>query len=97
MVVLIKHLTCIGTVDTATGAFRRVHSQNGEENVTVVKQMSRAGIALDQPTIAVITAHYFEKMAVDAVMKDRKTFVRYATVGKSNLVRPVDSHQMFSP
>jgi len=70
-----------GTVDTATGAFRRVHSQNGEENVTVVKQMSRAGIALDQPTIAVITAHYFEKMAVDAVMKDRKTFVRYATVG----------------
>ena len=78
-------MTYTGTVDTATGAFRRVHSQNGEENVTVVKQMSRAGIALDQPTIAVITAHYFEKMAVDAVMKDRKTFVRYATVGKSNL------------
>lgn len=74
-----------GTVDTATGAFRRVHSQNGEENVTVVKQMSRAGIALDQPTIAVITAHYFEKMAVDAVMKDRKTFVRYATVGEANV------------
>ena len=68
--------------------------------MTVVKQMSRAGIALDQPTIAVITAHYFEKMAVDAVMKDRKTFVRYATVGKSNLsrpVKPVNLHQMFGP
>ena len=74
------HPCYLGTVDTATGAFRRVHSKN-EENVTVVKQMSRAGI-LDQPTIAIITAHYFEKMAVDAVMRDRQTFVKYATVGK---------------
>jgi len=72
-----------GTVDTATGAFRRVHTQN-EENVTVVKQMSRAGIS-DQPTIAIITAHYFEKMAVDAVMTDRQTFVRYATNGEANV------------
>jgi len=72
-----------GTVDTATGAFRRVHSRHGEENVTVVKQMKgmMSDNRLDQPTIAVITAHYFEKMAVDSVMKDRQTFVRYATVG----------------
>ena len=34
------------------------------------------------PTIAIITAHYFEKMAVDAVMTNKQTFVRYATVGK---------------
>ena len=73
-------IVCAGTVDSATGAFRRVHSRHGEDNVTVVKQMK--GIAMDQPTIAVITAHYFEKMAVDAVMKDRQTFVRYATVGE---------------
>jgi len=33
------------------------------------------------PTIAVITAHYFEKVAVDAVMSNKQTFVRYATVG----------------
>ena len=39
------------------------------------------------PTIAVITAHYFEKVAVDAVMTNKQTFVRYATVGKSKLLR----------
>ena len=35
-----------------------------------------------QPTIAVITAQYFEKMAVDAMMTNKQTFMRYATVGK---------------
>ena len=35
-----------------------------------------------QPTIAIITVHYFEKMAVDAMMTNKQTFVRYATVGK---------------
>ena len=76
-----------GTVDTATGAFRRVHHQTGDgDDVTVVKgQMPRGfdsrGDKLLQPTIAIITAHYFEKMAVDAVMTNKQTFVRYATVG----------------
>ena len=75
-------------MDSATGAFRRVHSRHeGEDNVTVVKQMK--GQIHDQPTIAVITAHYFEKMAVDAVMKDRQTFVRYATVGQSANARTI--------
>ena len=39
------------------------------------------GDKLLQPTIAIITVHYFEKMAVDAVMTNKQTFVRYATVG----------------
>ena len=34
------------------------------------------------PTIAVITSQYQEKMAVDAVMTNKQTFVRYATVGE---------------
>ena len=38
------------------------------------------------PTIAIITAHYFEKMAVDAVMTNKQTFVRYATVGKWHFI-----------
>ena len=76
-----------GTVDTATGAFRRVHHQteDGGENVTVVKgPMRNFGSQGDtlQPTIAIITVHYFEKMAVDAMMTNKQTFVRYATVGK---------------
>jgi len=37
------------------------------------------------PTIAVITAQYFEKVAVDAVMANKQTFVRYATVGKKSI------------
>ena len=35
-----------------------------------------------QPTIAIITSQYHEKMAVDAMMTNRQTFVRYATVGQ---------------
>ena len=82
---LIKHIKT-GTVDTATGAFRRVHHQTEDgEDVTVVKGPMR-GQMFDsrgslQPTIAVITVHYFEKMAVDAMMTNKQTFVRYATVG----------------
>ena len=41
------------------------------------------------PTIAVITAHYFEKVAVDAVMTNKQTFVRYATVGKYKLLHVI--------
>jgi len=35
-----------------------------------------------QPTIAVITAQYCEKLAVDAMLENKETFVRYTTVGK---------------
>ena len=70
-------------LDSAAGAFRRVH-QN-EEEVTIVKQMPRGVEKALQPTIAVITAQYFEKMAVDAMMSNKQTFMRYATVGKSML------------
>lgn len=35
-----------------------------------------------QPTIAVITAQYCEKIAVDAMLENKETFVRYTTVGK---------------
>lgn len=36
----------------------------------------------DQPTVAIITALYIEKMAVDAVMENKQTFVRYKTDGR---------------
>ena len=57
-------------LDSAAGAFRRVH-QN-EEEVTIVKQMPRGVEKAMQPTIAVITAQYFEKMAVDAMMTNKQ-------------------------
>ena len=35
-----------------------------------------------QPTIAIITAQYCEKLAIDAMLENKETFVRYTTVGK---------------
>lgn len=35
-----------------------------------------------QPTIAIITAQYCEKLAVDSLIESKETFVRYTTVGK---------------
>ena len=66
-------------MDTSATAYRRVHAN--EDEVTVVRQMPRAERA-QQPTIAVITSQYHEKLAVDAVMTNKQTFVRYATVGE---------------
>lgn len=34
-----------------------------------------------QPTIAIITYQYCEKMAVDAMMENKTTYVRYKTEG----------------
>ena len=59
-------------------SFTRVQA---DQEVTVVKQMPKVEAA-KQPTIAIITSQYFEKMAVDAMMTNRQTFVRYATVGE---------------
>jgi hypothetical protein len=74
------NVVVLAGVDSGASAYRRVHAAN-EDDVTVVKQMPRVERAL-QPTIAIITAQYHEKMAVDAVMTNKQTFVRYATVGQ---------------
>ena len=47
-----------------------------------------------QPTIAIITAQYCEKLAVDAMIENQETFVRYTTVGKS-LYLITNSKKMF--
>jgi hypothetical protein len=47
----------------------------------VVRQMPTMASS-KQPTIAVITAQYCEKLAVDAMLENKETFVRYTTVGK---------------
>ena len=35
-----------------------------------------------QPTIAIITAMYYEKLAVDAMMENKTTYMKYKTEGK---------------
>lgn len=49
--------------------------------IKVVKQMPTIA-SNRQPTIAIITAQYCEKLAVDAMLENKETFVRYTTVGE---------------
>lgn len=35
-----------------------------------------------KPTVAIITSKYYEKLAVDAMMEDKTTFVKYKTEGQ---------------
>ncbi|XP_011504744.1 PREDICTED: uncharacterized protein LOC105367675 [Ceratosolen solmsi marchali] len=60
------------------GAFTRVVHQ--DTKIQVVKQMPTMANS-KQPTIAIITAQYCEKLAVDAMIENKETFVRYTTVG----------------
>ncbi|XP_069188466.1 uncharacterized protein [Procambarus clarkii] len=62
----------------APGCFTRI-VQN-ETDVKVVRQMPTI-TTNKQPTIAIITAHYSEKLAVDTMIENQETFVRYTTVG----------------
>jgi len=48
--------------------------------VKIVKQMP-AQAAGKKPTVAIITSRYYEKLAVDAMMQDKTTFVKYKTEG----------------
>ncbi|XP_071643870.1 uncharacterized protein [Temnothorax longispinosus] len=64
------------------GAFTRVVHEDTQ--VQVVKQMPTMASA-KQPTIAIITAQYCEKLAVDSLIENKETFVRYTTVGESNV------------
>ncbi|RXG60451.1 hypothetical protein Avbf_16478, partial [Armadillidium vulgare] len=76
-------LTDKGLIKTlAPGCYTRV-VQN-ETDVQVVKQMPTIS-SNKQPTIAIITAQYAEKLAVDTMIENQETFVRYTTVGASIL------------
>ncbi|XP_018345777.1 PREDICTED: uncharacterized protein LOC108750650 isoform X1 [Trachymyrmex septentrionalis] len=63
------------------GAFTRVVHEDTQ--VQVVKSMPTMASA-KQPTIAIITAQYCEKLAVDSLIENKETFVRYTTVGTAS-------------
>ncbi|XP_067648626.1 uncharacterized protein [Haliotis asinina] len=52
--------------------------------VKMVKQMPTIASG-QQPTIAIITAMYCEKLAIDAMMENKTTYVKYKTEGESNV------------
>ena len=49
--------------------------------VKIVKQMP-VQTPGKKPTVAIITSKYYEKLAVDAMMEDKTTFVKYKTEGR---------------
>lgn len=63
-------------------SFTRIHHDDKE--IKIVKQMPTIA-SNKQPTIAIITAQYCEKLAVDAMLENKETFVRYTTVGKKHI------------
>ncbi|ODM88883.1 hypothetical protein Ocin01_17797, partial [Orchesella cincta] len=72
----------IKSIDKENSSFTRVVLN--ETNIRIVKQMPKM-VKAKQPSIAIITAHYCEKLAVDAMIENQETFVRYTTVGESNV------------
>ncbi|XP_060607591.1 uncharacterized protein LOC132759763 isoform X2 [Ruditapes philippinarum] len=65
-----------------SGGFVR-HVLDVKTEVQEVKQMMTVS-ANQQPTIAIITANYCEKLAVDAMMENKTTYVKFKTGGESN-------------
>lgn len=73
----------VRAVDSNAGrCYLRVTSH--EADVKIVRQMPTV-ISSQQPTIAIITAQFCEKLAVDAMIENKDTYVRYTTVGESNV------------
>ncbi|KAI1280450.1 dTDP-glucose 4,6-dehydratase [Halotydeus destructor] len=64
------------------GLYARVVDNDTE--VKVVKQMPKV-VRAQQPTIAIITAQFCEKLAVDAMIDNKDTYMRYKTEGESNV------------
>ncbi|KAK3602326.1 hypothetical protein CHS0354_007120 [Potamilus streckersoni] len=55
-----------------------------DHEVKLVKDMPQL-TGREQPTIAIITSLYCEKLAVDAMIEDKVTFVKYKTEGESQV------------
>lgn len=60
------------------------NNQIKTEVVTISQQPSVSNE--EQPTIAIITVNYYEKLAVDAMMTNKITFVRHKPEGKPLLI-----------
>lgn len=80
VLIALKHRGLIKSMEF--NSFTRIHHEDKE--IKVVKQMPTIA-SNKQPTIAIVTAQYCEKLAVDAMLENKETFVRYTTVGESPL------------
>ncbi|GIY69283.1 uncharacterized protein CDAR_284211 [Caerostris darwini] len=61
-----------------------MRTTKNDTDVKMVKQMPMVAQS-KQPLIAIITAQYCEKLAVDAMIDNKETFVKFKTEGESNV------------
>lgn len=61
---------------------RKVLDQKTEVKMVTQMPVQTQGA---KPTVAIITSRYYEKLAVDSMMEDKTTFVKYKTEGESNV------------
>ncbi|XP_054713491.1 LOW QUALITY PROTEIN: uncharacterized protein LOC129222954 [Uloborus diversus] len=61
-----------------------MRTTKNDTDVKMVKQMPMVAHN-KQPVIAIITAQYCEKLAVDAMIDNKETFVKFKTEGESNV------------
>ncbi|XP_041357320.1 uncharacterized protein LOC121374324 isoform X2 [Gigantopelta aegis] len=86
-IVMLKELERRGLIqEIEKGLWIRVQStgQQVAHEVIIVKDLPTL-TGKEQPTIAVITGLYCEKLAVDAMMDDKKTYIKFKTEGESQV------------
>jgi nucleoside phosphorylase len=71
-------------MDGAGGLLVYTRVTENDTEIKMVKQMPKV-MRSQQPTIAIITAQFAEKLAVDAMIDNKDTYVRYKTEGESNV------------
>ncbi|XP_067937900.1 uncharacterized protein [Watersipora subatra] len=73
--------------DQRGGWTRRVQMDEAtaEEEPTIVIQQMPTLSNKQQPSIAVITSNYYEKLAVDAMMEEKTTYVKFQAVGDAHV------------
>ncbi|XP_013384796.1 uncharacterized protein LOC106154834 [Lingula anatina] len=85
--VILKGLQSKGLIsEVASGSWMRIPTSTEEHGQTheikVVKNLPQLS-GSEQPTIAIVTLLYCEKLAVDAMMDRKTTYVRFKTEGES--------------
>ncbi|XP_076341868.1 uncharacterized protein LOC143242390 isoform X1 [Tachypleus tridentatus] len=66
-----------------------------DKDVKMVRQMPKV-VSFQQPTIAIITSKYCEKVAVDSMIENKEVYFRYKTEGESHVytLGDIGSHRV---
>lgn len=75
-----------------------VNTQDEQTHEVIMVQQQPSVSNDDQPTVAIICVNYYEKLAVDAMMLNKVTFVRHKPEGESNVytIGDIGEHRVVS-